>query len=108
MSYQNSARLSFDSALRDRCLACSKEQALVFKDDGRADIAALAVAVIADPGVAQGIYELVIVEPDFRDVTDSTTVTDAVLLSAVQAVWPTYADALYTVVRGTDVGRGSD
>ena len=33
--------------------------------------------------------------PDFVDVVDPQTVTDAEILSAVQAVWPTYARVLY-------------
>jgi len=95
MSYENQARLTFDAAFRDRTLACSKEQALVFVNDGRPDIAALADAVIANSGAAQGLFDLVCVSPGFGDVTDSSTITDGDILSAVQAQWPTYAAAVY-------------
>lgn len=95
MSYQNQAALKSDEAFRDRVGACCVEQALVFKDDGRKDIAQLADTIIAEPSNAQGVFNLVCVAPNFRDVTDSTTVQDADILAAVQASWPTYAGVLY-------------
>lgn len=95
MSYENMARLGFDSAFRDRVITCSKEQALIFKDDGRPDIAALADSIIENPGNAQGLVELVCVAPGMGDVTDPSSVDDATILSAVQAQWPTYAGAVY-------------
>jgi hypothetical protein len=95
MTYATRAALGFDAQFRDRIITCSKEQALVFKDDGRPDIAALARSIIENPGNAQGLVELVVVAPDFVDVTDSTTVEDPAILSAVQANWPTYAEVVY-------------
>ena len=95
MSYQNMAALSFDSAFRDRTIACAKEQALIFKDDGRPDMAALADSIIESPSNAQGLVELVCVAPGFGDVTDPATIEDGEILSAVQAQWPTYAAVMF-------------
>lgn len=95
MSYENSARLGFDPSFRDRTITCCKEQALVFKDDGRPDIAALADSIIRNPSNAQGVVELVCVAPGFGDQTDPSAITDGEILSAVQAQWPTYAAVVY-------------
>lgn len=95
MSYESMAALSDDAAFRDRVLSCCSEQALVFKDDGRKDIAGLAKAVIASPSNALGLFELVCVSPNFKDVEDATKVPDIAILSAVQAEWPTYAGVMY-------------
>lgn len=96
MSYANTAALSANPSFIARNRACVTEQALIFKDDGRADIAALAHAVIVDgPTVAANMLPLVCGAPGFGDVTDQSEIDDAMLLSAVQAVWPTYAAAAY-------------
>lgn len=98
MTYQTRSQLSFDAVFRDRTITCCKEQALVFKDDGRPEIAALAEAILLNPANAHGVFELVVVAPDFTDVTDASTITDPEILSAVQAVWPTYAQVAYEEV----------
>jgi hypothetical protein len=90
MAYQNMAVLSFDSAFRDRVIACAKEQALIFKDDQRPEFHNLAWAIIYSPGNAQGLVDLVCVAPGFGDVTDPSAIDDAEILSAVQANWATY------------------
>jgi hypothetical protein len=95
MSYESMAALSDDEAFRDRVLSCCSEQALVFKDDGREDIAAFARAVISSPNNALPLFELVCVSPNFRDVTNSAQAPDADILAAVQANWPTYAAIAY-------------
>jgi hypothetical protein len=95
MSYASMAALADDAAFRDRVLTCAKEQALIYKDDGRADIKALADQVIINEANASGLFELVCVAPNFRDVTDPSTTTDGDILAAVQANWPTYAAVLY-------------
>ena len=95
MSYANQAALSADEAFESRVTSCCIEQALVFKDDGRADMAGLARTIITDPSNARGVFELVCVAPNFRDITDSTTAPDADILAAVQANWPTYAAVLF-------------
>lgn len=91
MSYESMSALHEDAAFRDRVLTCCVEQALVFQNDGRADIAALARTVIASPSSAVGIFNLVCVAPDMHDVTNGQQVADGTILSAVQAQWPTYA-----------------
>lgn len=94
MSYESMAALSDDAAFKARVTSCCVEQALVFKDDGRADMANLATVIIADPLNATGVFELVCVAPNFRDATDSSAIADADILAAVQANWPTYAAVL--------------
>jgi hypothetical protein len=89
------AALADDEAFRDRVITCCTEQALIFKDDGREDIAGLARNIIASPSNAQGLFEIVCVAPNFRDVTNSSAVPDGDILAAVQANWPTYAAVLY-------------
>lgn len=95
MTYQSMAALSFDAAFRDRTITCAKEQALIFKDDGRPDMAALADSIIESPSNAHGLFELVCVAPGFTDIDDSSTITDGDILAAVQAQWPTYAGVMF-------------
>ena len=95
MSYQNQAALAADEAFLGRVQECCIEQAVIFKNDGRYSIAALAVAVIQTPQKSRGVFELVCVAPNFVDVTDPATIADADILAAVQANWPTYAEAEY-------------
>jgi len=95
MTYATRAALGFDPAFRDRCIACAREQALVFKDDGRDDIAALANAIIESGAAAHPLVDLVVMAPNFVDVEDSSTVADGDILAATQAAWPTYAAVVY-------------
>lgn len=95
MSYETMAGLAADTDLEGRVLACSKEQAAIFKDDGRYSMAALATAVLQNPSNARGVFELVVVSPDFKEIEDGKDVTDGQILSAVQAVWPVYGEAAY-------------
>jgi hypothetical protein len=79
------------------------EQAAVFKDDARPDMAALADEVLRASGTtnlafirmtaaAPGIAEKV----DLGDgAIDQSLVTDADILATVQAVWPTVAALFY-------------
>jgi len=97
MSYATRAALGFDAAFRDRCIACAREQALIFKDDGRPDMAALADSILENGGNANGLVDLVIMAPNFADTTDSSTVADADILAATQAQWPVYAGVVYGV-----------
>jgi hypothetical protein len=87
--------LAHDEAFEGRVTACCVEQAQIFQNDGRADIAALAHTIIAESSNARGVFVLVCSSPNFRDVTDQSTAPDADILAAVQAAWPTYAGALY-------------
>lgn len=95
MSYQSRADLSQNATFRERTVTCCQEQALIFKDDGRPDIAALADAIIRSSSNALPMVDLVALAPNFVDVTDPSTVQDADLLAAVQATWPTYAAVAY-------------
>jgi hypothetical protein len=98
MTYATRAALTFDSTFRDRVIACAREQALIFKDDGRPDIAALAESIIESSSNAHGLVDNVVMAPNFVDVEDGSTVEDPEILAAVQAAWPVYAGVLY----GTD------
>jgi hypothetical protein len=100
MSYQSRADLAQEPNFRERVTACATEQALVFKDDGRPDIAALADAIILNPVNATGLVPLVASAPDFVDVTDQTTIPDGEILAAVQAQWPVYAGVAYPPAEG--------
>ena len=94
MSYESMAGLADDAGFRDRVTSCCVEQALIFKDDGRDDIANLARVIIADPLNAAGVFNLVCAAPNFKEVTDATTIVDPDILAAVQASWPVYAAVL--------------
>jgi hypothetical protein len=95
MSYANSAALSADAAFRDRVYAACTEQAVVFKDDGRYSIAALARAIVGNQAQAAGVFELVCLAPGFGLASDGASIDDGQILSAVQATWPTYAEVAY-------------
>ncbi len=90
MAYANSAALRGDAAFFGRLDACCCEQALTYKDDGRADIAALAEDVLVKG--ASGLFPpFICSQPGFGEVTDSADITDGQILAAVQAVWPEVA-----------------
>jgi hypothetical protein len=95
MSYESRALLAADAGFRSRATICAQEQALIFKDDGRPDMAALADAIILSDGNAGPLVDLVALAPNFADTTDPSTVQDADLLAATQATWPTYAAIAY-------------
>ena len=96
MSYTNQATLTTDPAFVARVGAAITEQALVFKDDGRADIAALAALAIQSPAsAAHSMVPLVAAAPGFGDAPDGSAISDPQILSAVQAVWPTYAAVMF-------------
>ena len=54
MSYANQAALTDDLAFTARVSACAVEQALIFKDDGRPEIAELADMVLSAVWAASG------------------------------------------------------
>lgn len=95
MSYANSAALATDEAFTGRVTTCCVEQALVFQNDGRPDMAALARIIIGDPSNAQGVVNLVCVAPGFGDSADGASIDDPSILAAVQAQWPTYAAVMF-------------
>jgi hypothetical protein len=95
MTYAAMGKLSDDTAFRDRVLACCTEQALIFKDDGRADMAALAESIIASQINALGLFELVCVSPSFAGGERSDQIEDPDILASVQANWPVYAGVVF-------------
>lgn len=96
MSFVNQAALVADQAFQSRGAACVFQQAEIFKDDGRADIAALALRHLQIPVEIGNVWPAFLAAaPGFADQADSSAITDAQILSAVQADWPTVAQAHY-------------
>jgi hypothetical protein len=89
MTYADDAATTNDAGFRDRVYACATEQAKVFVNDARPEFALLAELVIAGQMYAAPLVPLVAAEPGMTPATD-----DAGLVSAVQAVWPTYGATL--------------
>lgn len=96
MPYIDVSRLVGDQDFTNRITACCTEQAAVFINDQRPEWVALAEAIIADAAAAAWFYWLVAAAPGFGDAFaggGSEAITDQMLLSAVQALWPTVAAA---------------
>ena len=109
MSYQAIALLMADQNFAGRSQSAATEQAETFKDDGRADIAALAGDVLrgasevlltfvrlnaAGPGIGNKV--------ESGDGIDQSLVTDADLLALTQTNFPTIA-ALYYLETGEPI-----
>lgn len=91
MTYQGKADAYADPATRARIAACSSEQAYVYVNDGRPDIAWLAQQVIAlSPQALSALAAGVCSGPNGENLAE-----DGPLVSAVQSIWPTVAAALY-------------
>src|SRR5262252_5383158 len=104
MTYIDQWHLTYDDPFTSRCRACLNQQAMTFKDDGRADIAALARDILkgssgavvstfmtmlgTTPGLAAAVHTA-------SERIDSTQITDQQILSAVQSGWPVIAGLLY-------------
>jgi hypothetical protein len=104
MSYLSQWRLAADDEFVSRCRAALVGQAEVFKDDDRADIAALATSLLtaATPQESLTFIGLLAAAPGFADKVDqgdgtinSSLIVDGEILSAVQAEWPTVAALFY-------------
>jgi hypothetical protein len=103
MSYHAQTQLEQDQAFQLRVRAVNTEQAQTFLNDGRADIAATAAAVLRDDGgTGSALLRLaagapgVAAEVDNGDGTiNSSRVTDAELLAITQANFPTVAALFY-------------
>jgi hypothetical protein len=93
MGYHDIATIVGDSDFTNRITACCTEQAAVFVNDQRPDYVALADAIIAEAGNATWFYWLVSAAPGFGDAGSPAAITDPMILSAVQALWPTVAAA---------------
>jgi hypothetical protein len=91
MSYQTKADAYADPATRARIDICSTEQAYVYVNDGRPDIAWLGLAVIGrHPLALQALSAGACASPNGDTLDDDTA-----LLGAIQSVWPVVAAALY-------------
>jgi hypothetical protein len=104
MSYQSQWALTYDDGFVSRCRAALTNQSVVFKDDTRPDIAALATSVLTagDPQETLTFVSMLAAAPGFADMVDqgdgtvdSTQISDGDILSAVQAEWPTVAALFY-------------
>lgn len=110
MSYASQSALANEPAFQNRCMAAFTEQAQVYRNDGRADIAALANHMLTFPfqpafggsNIPYAFITLVAASPGFAGQVedneggiDSTQVDDGELLSSVQANWPTVADLFF-------------
>ena len=98
MSYADQAALDADPDWRTRVETCCFEQAQIFVNDGRADIANLASTVLVS-FVPNTLRQYVSYSPGFADKYASggqVSITDGDLLSATQTVWPTVAGLLTT------------
>lgn len=104
MSYADVAALDADEAWRTRVGACCFEQAQVYVNDGRPDIATLATTVLVGGEVPDTLRQYISYSPGFAAAYATggqEAITDGELLSATQAVWPTVAGLLYPGLGGT-------
>ena len=105
MSYHAQSLLEMDPTFQLRVRAVNTEQAESFKDDGRADIAACARAVLRDdPGPGAALLRLAAGGPGIADRVDNgdgtinqAKVTDADLLSLTQSNFPVAADLFFPI-----------
>lgn len=90
MSYQEMADI-YRGTDRNRYEMCVREQGQIFSADGRADIAGLGQSVVAgNVSDIDAVIAAICTGPNWDGLDE-----DAALLSAVQAVWPGVAAALY-------------
>jgi hypothetical protein len=103
MSYQSQWNLNYDKDFDARSRACTIEQALSFTNSADVSFKALADSLLRsdNPQIANTFVTIVAGSPGFADASDdgeggvnSDAITDAMLVSAVQAQWPSVA-ALY-------------
>jgi hypothetical protein len=109
MSYLGQSQLESDGDFQRRVYAVDTQQAETFKDDGRADIAACARAVLrGDPGIGATFTRMAAGGPGIADKVetgdgiDQSLVTDEDLLALTQANFPTVA-SLYFAADGSPI-----
>jgi hypothetical protein len=103
VSYFAQWLLTWDTDFAGRGRACLTQQADVFKDDARADLAALAESILRqESGPLMAFQVLLAATPGFADtvidgnnVVNSGRIADDDILAAVQAQWPTVARLYY-------------
>jgi hypothetical protein len=110
VSYQAQWLLTYDDPFTARSRAAIINQATIFKDDARPDIATLAESLLRGGAAQFGTFQSLLgAAPGFADkadngdgTVDSSKIADAEILSAVQADFPTVA-ALYFTADGTPI-----
>jgi hypothetical protein len=98
MSYADIAALDADEQWQVRVAACSFEQAQIFINDGRPDIATLATAVLTSGKPPDTLRQYISFAPGFGDqfaAGGQEAIPDGDILAATQAAWPTVAALLY-------------
>jgi hypothetical protein len=91
MSYSDQSAYYEDSIKRGRIDMCVREQALIFVDDPRPEVAKLAADIVANQYMAvSGVTASVIVGPNFATLDD-----DGAVLASVQATFPVVAAATH-------------
>ena len=113
MSYSAIDQLTNDALFGGRVRSCCTEQAEVFRNDARPDFVALSDDVLRGDGVKTNAFiRIGAAAPGIADKADSgeggidqTKVTDADLLSLVQANWQVVAGLFYTE-DGTPITQG--
>lgn len=94
-NYIGIATLRQDSPFQNRVNVASFEQANVYKDSALPHFVAMAEDVLKS-GISATLFYAVCNAPGFGDkAVDSTTITDADILSAIQASWQPVAELLY-------------
>jgi hypothetical protein len=97
MSYKDVAALDADPDWQTRVAACCFEQAQIYHNDGRADIATLANTVlVGEP--PETMRQYISFAPGFAATYASggqEAIPDGDVLAATQAAWPTVAALLY-------------
>ena len=113
MSYLAQSQLETDADFQRRVNSVNVQQSETYKDDGRADIAATARAILRnDAGPGGALLRLAAGGPGIADKVDNgdgtidqSKVTDADLLSLTQANFPVVA-GLYFNADGTPITQG--
>jgi hypothetical protein len=101
MSYRSIDALANDALFSGRVRACTVEQSEHFAHDERPAIVTLARDIIrGEPVITSTFIRLVSAAPGIAtkagEPPDQSRVTDADILSAVQAFWPVVADLYYS------------
>ena len=96
MSYQSSADLAVDAVFQQRMTSCLIEQATTYKDDPKADFVQLSDTILRSPyGVLSQFCQQAATQPAFNEAQSEVDITDAQILSVVQALYPTIAALNY-------------
>lgn len=91
MDYQTMAENYRSEMFRPRAEMCVRQQGYIFSADGRPDIAALGMGVVAgDWADIDAVIAAVCTGPNADSLAE-----DEALLSSVQTVWPTVAAATH-------------